>query len=65
MRATKAVIIAVAAVLACYEALVIALGIKDATISEAVWDWSGRYPYLPFFCGVLLGHLFWRERDKK
>ena len=61
MRTTKAVIVAVALILAAYEALVIALGIPQATISEAVWDWSSRYPYLPFAAGILCGHLFWRE----
>ena len=65
MKTTKALIIAVAAILAAYEGLVIALGTPQATISEAVWDWSSRYPYIPFFAGICLGHLFWREAKSK
>ena len=54
-----------AAVLGGYEAWVIAFDVPGETLSDAVWDWTVRYPYLPMwaglFLGMVLGHFWWTK----
>ncbi len=33
---------------------------KGGTVSETIWSYSTRYPAVPFFSGMVAGHLFWR-----
>lgn len=33
----------------------------EASVSYQMWLWSRRMPILPFFVGLLCGHLFWRS----
>lgn len=46
-----------------YEVWAIATKKKGETLSEAVWRWNSKYPYIPFAFGLLMGHLFWRKND--
>lgn len=34
-----------------------------ATISEICWDLS-KEPLFPFLCGMIAGHLFWKDRSR-
>jgi len=34
------------------------------SISAYIIRWSMKHPSLPFLCGFLCGHLFWRMPDK-
>lgn len=76
MKVTKKVwiywLIASIAVLLGYETWTLVNGVANDTLSEAVWDWSERYPYVPFFTGLVIGllcgHFFWcpnRGSDRK
>lgn len=54
-----------AAILGGYEAWVIARGIPGETLSDAVWETTERYPYIPMwvglFIGMVLGHFWWQR----
>lgn len=47
-----------------YEIWAIATHKKGETLSEAMWRWSKKYPYVPFFVGLLMGHLFWKKNEE-
>ena len=51
------VLIAGAILMIIYE-LWAAITKKAPTISQFVWDWSKRYPIVPFLFGLLMGHFF-------
>lgn len=50
-----------------YEIWTLSNSVPNDTLSEAVWDWSSKYPYIPMFVGLgsglLLGHFFWRKNE--
>jgi len=35
--------------------------IKGDTISEVIWSVASQHPLVPFLCGLVAGHLFWRS----
>jgi len=43
-----------------YDGIAIVNGGTEASISHLVIIMSHRYPLIPFLCGVLCGHLWWR-----
>lgn len=36
------------------------LGQPQSTVSEYIYRWSIKFPFVPFFAGLLAGHLFFR-----
>jgi hypothetical protein len=58
---TKYVIVVVAVFAVLFDIAAFRFGGKGATISVVLWDLSRDYPIIPFSCGLLMGHLFWRE----
>ena len=54
-----------AVLLGGYEAWVIAFDVPGETLSDAVWDWTVRYPYLPMWAGLAIGmvlaHFWWAK----
>lgn len=45
-----------------YDAVVIYLGGTEASISSLTIIMAHKHPLIPFLCGVLCGHLFWRMK---
>jgi hypothetical protein len=43
-----------------YDGWVIMMGGTEASISSLVIIMSHKHPLIPFLCGVLSGHLWWR-----
>ena len=37
-------------------------GGTEATISWTIFEWSHKYPMIPFAVGVLCGHFFWQMK---
>jgi len=37
-------------------------GQPQDTVSAVILDWSQRWPVLPFFMGMAVGHLLWPNR---
>lgn len=60
-------IVAMVAIIIIYDFYAIAVGGKDASISQYLIDWSYDYPISAFLMGVVMGHLYWRmpNKDKK
>lgn len=42
-----------------WDAYMLASGIDSQTVSRILREWSMSQPVLPFFIGLLIGHLFW------
>jgi len=45
-----------------YDIFALASQGKIPTITENVQNWSRDFPILPFFCGVVIGHLFFPSK---
>lgn len=60
-RATQTVLIITACCIAGYDLAAYLVSGNDATISNAVLEWSQAWPILPFVFGILCGHLFWPQ----
>ena len=58
MTVTPIVIIGAVVALVIYDVIAYVVGGLKATISAVIWDWSKRYPFVPFVVGILMGHLF-------
>lgn len=56
-KITKWFILISIAIILVYD-LIAFLSHQDATISEQIWFWSGKFPVVPFLGGLLCGHLF-------
>ena len=41
------------------------VGGTEASISHLIIEWAYNYPIMPFACGFLMGHLFWRMRQTR
>lgn len=60
-QTTVWVILCVAALLIGWDLYV--WKVPDATISEVVLSAARRHPVIPFLFGVLMGHLFWYQKE--
>lgn len=58
-------IIAIALVIAGYDAWVIKEGGVEASISYTMISWSYSFPAFTFLMGFVAGHLFWVIRARK
>lgn len=47
-------------IIGIWDAWAIFSGKRASTVSEVIHEWSVIWPVLPFFVGLLMGHLFWR-----
>jgi hypothetical protein len=59
-RVTSLFIISITVVIAVYDVIAWQTWGIDSTISAVFYTWSKHYPIIPFFFGVLMGHLFWQ-----
>jgi len=60
---TIIILLSVAALLLVWEAVVLASAEKGDTISAVIADAAVRWPIIPFFFGMLMGHFFWPNKD--
>lgn len=51
-------LLAIGALVGVIDIVLFWAGGKEATISEAIGQWSRTWPLLPFAAGVLVNHLF-------
>lgn len=56
----QAVILGSFVIVAAVDVVLYCYGGTPATISAWIWATSAKFPILPFFAGVLMGHLFWQ-----
>lgn len=63
MQATRIFLASILAAMLSWETYVIWRHIPNSTISECVWAAIQDRPYLPFFAGILCGHLFWQRSE--
>ena len=49
-------------VIGLFDVYVFFRGGTEATISYTIFEWSYKYPMLPFAAGILCGHFFWQMR---
>lgn len=64
IKITGIVIVSVIIALIGYDLWVMAVGGKDASISQVVIDYAYQYPIGVLAIGILLGHLFWRMPNR-
>jgi len=57
MQLTSVALLVLLALVVAYDLFAV-LTHRD-TLSEGIWKASRRWPVIPFFFGVLAGHLFW------
>jgi hypothetical protein len=58
---TQIFILSVTALVIVYDFFALfRLGGQAATISARIWEWSEKYPMIPFGAGIVCGHLFWQ-----
>lgn len=62
---TTWVIAAVAAILVGWDIYAFKAADPDGTISEVLLSGAKNHPILPFLFGVLMGHLYWPQIEKK
>lgn len=62
-RYTIIFIVAVFISIVGYDALTIAQGGLETSISHTMIVWSYKFPIFTFLMGFIMGHLFWRLRD--
>jgi len=48
-----------------FDVFVLYKGGTEASISHLLIVWAYKYPIMPFFVGIICGHLFWRMRQTK
>lgn len=63
-RATRIFIVCSLAAIFAYDIVAMIKGGDEAAISFQVILWSYQYPAFTFICGFIMGHLFWRVKDK-
>lgn len=63
VKMTKWFIIISTVLISAYDVFAF-LSHQDATISETIWNWSAKYPIVPFLGGLLSGHLFFPQYIK-
>lgn len=61
-KTTGFVLVAVAAFLLFWEALVIVLHVPGGTISESIWAYAYGNPWFAFAFGFICGHFFWQSK---
>ena len=63
---TQIILVATTVNIIVYDILAVIYG-KRSTISKVVLDTSLKFLFIPYACGVLMGHFFWpgREAGKK
>lgn len=54
------VMAAIFLVVILYDLLIVLLDMEGGTISEWLWFYSRQHPEIPFFFGMVAGHLFWK-----
>ena len=66
MPTALAAILAVAAIASgVWDIYVIWWGEPEDTVSAILQSWSVAYPIFPLICGILIGHVFWPQHQKK
>jgi len=56
------IIVAVVGIIAWDLVVILLTGAElEASISQAIWDFSRRAPFVPFLTGFFMGHLFWGD----
>ena len=59
MKLTQKVVMGATALLLAYEFWTLLNRDEGDTISESIWEWNAKLPFVPFAGGVLCGHFFW------
>lgn len=59
MSITTIIIILVVAGLLIYDVFAIAKWGMHESVSYKIYDWSFKFPLIPFAFGLLMGHFFW------
>lgn len=62
-KITPFFVIAILVVIFIYDAVAIAQGGTEASVSYRIIMWSYDFPAFTFLIGFAMGHLFWRMRD--
>lgn len=57
--ALSVVILAVLVVVWIFDVYAGFRGNHDETVSSLIFEWSTRWPVIPFGVGVAMGHIFW------
>jgi hypothetical protein len=63
-RRTRIFIIVALVAIFLYDVIAMVRGGDEAAISFQVVLWSYQYPAFTFISGFIMGHLFWRIKDK-
>ena len=57
---TRLGLILICVLLVTWDAMVVAIGNYDATVSVIVYRESRKHPIIPFLLGLVCGHLLWQ-----
>ena len=61
---TKTFVILVVSITLIYDLFVMIKAGAHSTITGVVIDWSYEMPFIPFLCGFVCGHLFWKAKTE-
>lgn len=65
MKKTHLILIAAALVLSAIDVYFAVNSVPGDTYSEVIFKYSVYFRAIPFAAGVICGHLFWGQKDKK
>jgi hypothetical protein len=59
------ILFAVTIALIAWDVHVATNAVRGDTISELILFWAHQHPTLPFAFGILMGHLFWPQIERR